>query len=70
MDGAQPEKREKVHELMKTLREFFHFGRHERGEKIQLERGDAEMALLCATALLGYLGPYYVPRKKELPKLR
>lgn len=67
MQGAQPEKRDAAHAILRNLQQFFHFGRHERGPKIDIDRNDAEMALVCATALLAYLGPYYVPAGAKMP---
>lgn len=55
MPGIEGHKRKVVEELWESLHEFFHLGRHERGQPIDLTHADTEMALIFATALLGYL---------------
>jgi hypothetical protein len=63
MPNAQPKLREVILGLMKALQNYYHEGRHERGERAELNQSDAQMAVLTATAFLGYLAPYYAPPK-------
>lgn len=59
MDGAEPEKREIVMELLTQMGKFYHLARHESGPPVVLNDNDSQMAVVTATALLAYLGPYY-----------
>jgi hypothetical protein len=54
MDGQEPSKRAVIERLWDALNQFFHLARHERGEPVQINHGDAELAVICATSLLGF----------------
>ena len=55
MNGQEESKRKCIEILWGSLQAFFHLGRHERETPVHLNEADSEMALLTATALLGYL---------------
>ncbi|SRR5260370_28217598 len=48
-------KQEAFREVLEKLTEFMHLGRHATGQPSKIHRDDAEMILLCAASLLGYL---------------
>jgi hypothetical protein len=50
-----PAKQEAFHEVLEKLTHFMHLGRHAKGHPSKVHRDDAEMILLCAISLLGYL---------------
>ncbi len=55
MDRQEEIKKKRIEALWNSLQDFFHLGRHERGDPVNLNEVDSEMALISATALLGYL---------------
>ena len=59
MDGVEGEKNEVVLQLLKTLQDFCHLARHERGDPISIRHEDSQLALICASAALSYLAPLY-----------
>lgn len=63
MEGSEPEKSDVVMHIMQQLQKFFHLGRHEKGSPVKLTYADSQMALVCATTVLSYLGPYYKKRQ-------
>lgn len=50
------EKAERLDQLVKTLSNFLHLGRHEYLPPILIKRADAQLALHLTGALLVYLG--------------
>ena len=54
MERDEDEKRQLVQKLWMSLQDFLHLGRHEKGQPISVTHADSEMALLSATALIGY----------------
>jgi hypothetical protein len=50
-----PAKQEAFHEVLEKLTHFMHLGRHAKGHPSKVHQDDAEMILLCAISLLGYL---------------
>ncbi len=52
-------KRETFLACVESVQNFMHLGRHARSEPSRVHYEDAEMVLLCATALLGYLAKQY-----------
>lgn len=59
MDGAEPEKRAKVLEVLKALNSFFHLGRHESGAPVQVTYHDSQFAVTSTTVALSYLAQHY-----------
>jgi len=55
MPSVPLRKREAVEEQWKALQNLLNMGVHERGEPSNMNHADTEMALVSATALLGYL---------------
>jgi hypothetical protein len=62
MDGAEPEKKAKVVEILKGLTAFLHFGRHESGAPVQVTYEDSQFAVTSTTVALSYLAQYYKVR--------
>jgi hypothetical protein len=48
-------KQQAFQDVLEKLTNFMHLGRHAKGEPSKVHRDDAEMILLCAASLLGYL---------------
>src|SRR6266853_2998802 len=48
-------KQEAFQDILEKLTHFMHLGRHAKGHPSKVHRDDAEMILLCAASLLGYL---------------
>ncbi|HWZ96682.1 MAG TPA: hypothetical protein VN025_02885 [Candidatus Dormibacteraeota bacterium] len=48
-------KQDAFHDVLEKLTHFMHLGRHAKGHPSKVHRDDAEMILLCAASLLGYL---------------
>jgi hypothetical protein len=48
-------KQEAFQDILEKLTNFMHLGRHAKGHSSKVHRDDAEMILLCAASLLGYL---------------
>jgi hypothetical protein len=48
-------KQDAFHDVLEKLMHFMHLGRHAKGHPSKVHRDDAEMILLCAASLLGYL---------------
>jgi hypothetical protein len=49
-------KTKRINELVKSLGDFLHLGRHENQPPVSIKRADSELALLFTGALLTYLG--------------
>jgi len=62
MQGAEPEKRDKVLDVLKSMTWFFHLGRHESGAPVQVTYEDSQMAVTSATVALSYLARHDKPR--------
>jgi hypothetical protein len=43
-----------VEKLLTAMTDFFHLGRHERGKPADVNHKDSELALVCASSLMGY----------------
>lgn len=56
MTEASDEKRSEILKLWQSLQNLFsNVGIHERGKPIELTKADTELAVICTTAILGYL---------------
>ena len=55
MPGCEKNKLEAINEIWASLLDFFYLGRHKVGVPVDVKFVDKEMAVICATALLGYL---------------
>jgi hypothetical protein len=55
--GVEPEKQQVVVLILRSMQNFFQFGRHDKHAPVSLSQQDAQMAVLCATSLLAYLAP-------------
>jgi len=55
MSGQEESKREKIKELWKSISEYCHLGRHDKGAPVQLTHADGELAVVYTTMLLRYL---------------
>jgi hypothetical protein len=55
MNGQEEAKREKIQDLWKSLSEYCHLGRHDKGAPVRLTNEDGELAVVSTTILLKYL---------------
>jgi hypothetical protein len=55
MDGQEESKQRTIADLWDALNRFFHLGRHERTQAVNLFHRDGELAVVSATILLSYL---------------
>lgn len=53
--------------VLGKLTDFMHLGRHAKGQPSKIHRDDAEMILLCAASLLGYLSKQHSRRPLAQP---
>jgi hypothetical protein len=57
MGHAELPKQEAVLSLLRSLQNFFQFGRHDKAAPVKLCQNDAQMAVVCATVIMAYLAP-------------
>jgi hypothetical protein len=60
-------KQQAFQDVLEKLTDFMHLGRHAKGQPSKVHRDDAEMILLCAASLLGYLSKQHTRRSELRP---
>ncbi len=67
LNGVDQPKREKLKHLLRYLCDYLHLGRHEqKGDSVELNRFDAEYAVIMTQATLAYLAKLWSTRRSAL----